>query len=349
MTTVYLIRHAEAEGNLYRRAHGHYDSTITARGYQQIAALAKRFASEPIDAVYASDLARARTTALSITRTHRLPLHTTERLREVGMGAWEDKTWAYLARFERPMLLKFNTDAGNWHVAGGQDMAGVRDRMLGALREIVGAHPDQTVAIFSHGMALRLLTGTLQGLSIAQIDGTPHGENTAVTKLEADETGIRTVYRDDASHIPDELSTVRRQLWTKTEGGIEPGVWFAPDPEREGRFDVMREGACVGGVGVGSIADGVADIEEFWIDEDEQGKDLGIRLVGQALSHARAHGCDTLRCLVPRDNPLGLRRAAEYGFAPALATPSYVAYELYFGCDEGYRAAKFEEALAEQK
>ena len=43
MTTIYLIRHAEADGNLYRRAHGWYDSVITDRGYRQIAALAKRF------------------------------------------------------------------------------------------------------------------------------------------------------------------------------------------------------------------------------------------------------------------------------------------------------------------
>lgn len=33
MTTIYLIRHAEADGNLYRRAHGWYDSVITDRGY----------------------------------------------------------------------------------------------------------------------------------------------------------------------------------------------------------------------------------------------------------------------------------------------------------------------------
>lgn len=26
MTTIYLVRHAEAEGNLYRIAHGHYNS-----------------------------------------------------------------------------------------------------------------------------------------------------------------------------------------------------------------------------------------------------------------------------------------------------------------------------------
>lgn len=33
MTRIYLVRHAEAEGNLYRIAHGHYNGLITARGY----------------------------------------------------------------------------------------------------------------------------------------------------------------------------------------------------------------------------------------------------------------------------------------------------------------------------
>ena len=35
MTTVYLIRHAEAEGNLYRIAQGQANSSITDRGERQ--------------------------------------------------------------------------------------------------------------------------------------------------------------------------------------------------------------------------------------------------------------------------------------------------------------------------
>ena len=63
MTTIYLVRHAEAEGNLYRIAHGHYNSCITDdRGCRQIRALAERFRDVPVDAVYASDLIRTRTT-----------------------------------------------------------------------------------------------------------------------------------------------------------------------------------------------------------------------------------------------------------------------------------------------
>lgn len=46
MTKIYLIRHAEAEGNLYRRHQGHWDGSITPLGLQQIDALAQRFRRE---------------------------------------------------------------------------------------------------------------------------------------------------------------------------------------------------------------------------------------------------------------------------------------------------------------
>ena len=76
MTTIYLVRHAEAEGNLYRIAHGHYNSCITDdRGCRQIRALAERFRDVPVDAVYASDLIRTRTTAQSIYLPKGLQLH----------------------------------------------------------------------------------------------------------------------------------------------------------------------------------------------------------------------------------------------------------------------------------
>ena len=51
MTTLYLIRHAQAEGNLYRIAQGQFDSYITGQGYRQIDALAERFKDIHIDAL----------------------------------------------------------------------------------------------------------------------------------------------------------------------------------------------------------------------------------------------------------------------------------------------------------
>ena len=83
MTTLYLIRHAEAEGNVFRRLQGHYNAMITPNGRKQIAALAKRFEDVPIDAVYASDLSRTCCTAGAIYLPKGLPLHKDPRFREL--------------------------------------------------------------------------------------------------------------------------------------------------------------------------------------------------------------------------------------------------------------------------
>ena len=104
MTQIYLVRHAEAEGNLYRRIHGHYDSLITDLGYRQIAALAHRFESIHVDAVYSSDLFRTRTTAGAIYKPKGLPLVTRKALREVSMGVWEDRPWGEVHRTDAQQL-----------------------------------------------------------------------------------------------------------------------------------------------------------------------------------------------------------------------------------------------------
>ena len=94
MTRLYLIRHAEAEGNLYRVAHGHCNGLITNyRGYQQIDALRERFRKVDIDAVYSSDLYRTQITARAIWLPKALPLHLEPAFREICMGEWEDHTW----------------------------------------------------------------------------------------------------------------------------------------------------------------------------------------------------------------------------------------------------------------
>ena len=121
MTTIYLIRHAEAEGNLYRRIHGIYDSLVTKRGYKQIIALKKRFENIKIDAVYASNLLRTIKTAASIYLSHNLPLIVSPRLREVTMGTWEDRTWGEVERFEPEQLDNFNNAPAIWKVKGSED------------------------------------------------------------------------------------------------------------------------------------------------------------------------------------------------------------------------------------
>ena len=119
MTTLYLIRHAEAEGNLYRRIHGWYDALVTPNGLRQIEALEGRFAGVPVDAVYSSDLYRTKTTAKAVYLPKGLSLHTDPGLREVHMGDWEDHPWGGIRETDGERLPLFNRSDPSWRAPRG--------------------------------------------------------------------------------------------------------------------------------------------------------------------------------------------------------------------------------------
>ena len=230
MTRIYIIRHAEAEGNLYRRVHGWYDSLITDNGYRQIAALANRFQNIPIDAVYASDLFRTKTTAGAVCQPKGLPLRTRPDLREIGLGIWEDCTWGDLARRDGERLRIFNAMSPAFAVEGGETFWQVQERVLRAVLEIAADHPGQSVAVFSHGSAIRCLQGAVRGLKPGELDALGHSDNTAVTCLEVEGGRASIVFENDNAHLPEEISTLARQSWWRNrEGGSrDANLWFRP-------------------------------------------------------------------------------------------------------------------------
>ena len=156
MTTIYLIRHAEAEGNLFRRAQGHWNGKITERGKKQIDALAERFKDVHIDAVYSSDLDRARDTAGALLRGRDLELHTTRQLREIHMGVWEGDSWGNLSYKWPEQMYNFNNDPDRWVVPGAESFAQCRARMTAAIAEIAAAHDGQTIGVVAHGMCIKI-------------------------------------------------------------------------------------------------------------------------------------------------------------------------------------------------
>mgnify|MGYP001616981591 CR=1 FL=1 len=68
MTRFLLVRHGETPWNDQARYQGQEDIPLSEQGWAQAEHLAERLASESIDAIYASDLARARDTAQVVAR-----------------------------------------------------------------------------------------------------------------------------------------------------------------------------------------------------------------------------------------------------------------------------------------
>ena len=313
-TKIFLVRHAEAEGNLFRVAHGQYDSTITPQGYRQLAWLRRRFEGQHLDAVYGSDLTRTHTTASALYVPRGLEFRPMPLLREIRLGVWEQMTWGEIQRMDRQMYVDFNKRPDLWHAEGAETFAQVRDRTLAAIRQIAAENPSATVAAASHGAALRTLLGTLQGMSLEEIGQTGHGDNTAVSLLEVDGDNIRVVFRDDASHLPAEVSTFRRQSWHKDDAATEPGLWFRAVREDEtGKSaEALLDEDVVGKVAM-KVEPEALRITEYGMVPALRGQRYGIQLLGQAVQYARARDREFLVFACPEELK---GYFCKYGFTP---------------------------------
>src|SRR5262249_59998055 len=89
MATRRLARHGETDWNRARRWQGHADRPLTERGRAQAVALAERLADIALDAIYASDLRRARETADFVAARQGLAVLELREVREGEVGSWE--------------------------------------------------------------------------------------------------------------------------------------------------------------------------------------------------------------------------------------------------------------------
>jgi probable phosphoglycerate mutase len=214
---LYLIRHGESEGNHYRRCHGHTNSQLTPNGRLQARALAERLYGIPIAAVYSSDLRRAMETArLAIPH---LPPNAVPGLREIFLGMWEDLPWGEVMHSWPDAYEAFIPPDGESHNE-------VQARMRASLHSIATAHAGQSVAVVSHGMALRLLCAALTG------QPQPHWDNASLGLVRYEGGVFRLVFAGDNAHLG-ALSSFARQNWWK--GGQDINLRFraASLPEDE--------------------------------------------------------------------------------------------------------------------
>lgn len=213
MTTLYIVRHAEAEGNIYRRVHGVYDGYITKNGLSQIERLKARFADVHLDAVYTSDLARTRQTATALYEGKGLTPHLCPELREFDFGIWEDLTWGELVQDYPEQYQNWCDNPAEFQVEGSETYPIMFARVKAKLDEIVAKHPNQTVGVVTHGTVIRaLLCVFLYGEDYTRLGDVQWCDNTAVACVEV-ENGVYSVkYCNDNEHLK-EVSTLERQQW----------------------------------------------------------------------------------------------------------------------------------------
>ena len=155
MTTLLLVRHGETDWNAEGRLQGQTDRPLSDFGRRQARQLAEQLEGEELEAIYSSDLARARETAQIVGDRVGLPVELDVDLREKDWGTWEGLTAVERDRVE------FVGESTQAH----------QERMLRALARISAQHSDGgTVLVVTHGGSMRRVQTAALGMALPVVE-----------------------------------------------------------------------------------------------------------------------------------------------------------------------------------
>lgn len=158
--TLFLVRHGEAENNvrfLLNSFPTKKEYPLTDKGREQAEETAKYLATVGADALLSSPLLRAKQTAEIIAEATHLPITFDERLYEVGMGAFNDKSQKdFLKKYPQPEMRLVPDEAD-----GVESFLQVRSRLDDFLDELKSTYAGKKVILVSHADPLEQLHGIL--------------------------------------------------------------------------------------------------------------------------------------------------------------------------------------------
>ncbi|MER7014721.1 histidine phosphatase family protein [Saccharopolyspora sp. NPDC000359] len=165
---ILLVRHGESAparpDRPFPLVDGQGDPELAAHGREHAERVARRLAAADLDAIYVTTLRRTVQTAAPLAARLGLTPQVEPDLREVHLGEWEGGLFRQKVAANDLVVQRMHAEQ-RWDVIPGAESAeALGERVRGALERLAAAHPDQRIAVFTHGgvicQALALATGS---------------------------------------------------------------------------------------------------------------------------------------------------------------------------------------------
>jgi probable phosphomutase (TIGR03848 family) len=163
-TTLVLVRHAVTAQTgplLSGRTPG---IDLSEAGIEQAASVAARLAVLPVRAVYASPIERTRQTAAHIADQHRLEVRVLPGVIEADYGEWTGGKIADLAKTDLWKTVQIVPSRARF--PGGESIAEMQSRMVGALEQLVADHPGELIVVVSHADPIKAAIAHFSGMHL---------------------------------------------------------------------------------------------------------------------------------------------------------------------------------------
>jgi probable phosphoglycerate mutase len=163
-TYVLLIRHGENDWVGTDRLAGRTPGVqLNEKGHVQAQALVRLLERQPLAATYSSPLERCVQTAQPLAAARQLSVLVAEGVIEVDYGEWRGANLKELAKLPEWKMVQHYPST--FRFPGGETLREVQHRAVTTIEQLRAHHPNQTIAIFSHGDVIRT--------SLAHYLGTP--------------------------------------------------------------------------------------------------------------------------------------------------------------------------------
>jgi probable phosphoglycerate mutase len=200
-TRLIVVRHGETAWNVDTRIQGQLDIDLNDTGRQQARQLAGALADQSIDALYASDLARAWHTADAVARATGVAATPEPRLRERAFGHFEGRTFAEIEAELPEEARRWRTrDPAFAPPAGGESLLTFRERVTGVAAALAARHVGGLVVLVAHGGVMDVLYRAATGQDL-QAPRTWHLGNAAINRLLWTPQGFSLVGWGDVAHL----------------------------------------------------------------------------------------------------------------------------------------------------
>jgi len=161
---LYLIRHGEVEGAADGRLFGRTDAALSERGISQAHRLAEFLSGAQLEAVYSSDLQRAKKTAEMIAKQANLKVEANSAWREIDMGEWEGRTITALHNESPALVTQVFNDPASFRYPSGEAFSDFIVRVQAALDQLLETHRMGDIALITHGGVCRTILGSVLGM-----------------------------------------------------------------------------------------------------------------------------------------------------------------------------------------
>ena len=166
ITEFIVVRHGETDYNNSLRFQGQIDIPLNQKGIEQAEKVAGFLKDIPLQAIYSSSLKRARTTAEIIGRVKGIEPQTTDALREMSFGIWENMNSSDIQKKYAKEWKDFFASPASTKIPQGESMSDVQKRAYPVVQQILDQYPEGDVAFVAHGGIIRVLICTMLGLDL---------------------------------------------------------------------------------------------------------------------------------------------------------------------------------------